>query len=230
MQATRAEPSPGIWRYSAAGFLVMIVLMYLTEPYVERLPDGRVARGLIMSFVLFSGGLAVGERKGILVWAAVLGIPSIIMTWLWHFRPDLVSREVAVGTALLFVLFVSARLFRFVLTARTVDSEVLCAAVATYLMLGLGLTLSYILVALADPHAFAWTVSPATGQAMDGFTAMYYSLTTQATLGPGDIVPVSPTARLLTMTQAIGGMFYVTILIARLVGVYSSQNRETGRG
>jgi hypothetical protein len=94
-------------------------------------------------------------------------------------------------------------------------------------MIGLGWTLSYVLVGLADPHAFAWTAGPATGQAMDGFTAMYYSLTTQATLGPGDIVPVSSTARLLTMTQAVGGMFYMTILIARLVSVYSSQNRAT---
>jgi len=221
---TTSEPRPGIWRYSAAGFLVTIVVMYLTEPYVERLRDGRIARGLIVSLVLFSGGLAVGERKKLLVWAAVLGTPSIILTWLWHFRPDLVPRELSIGTALLFVLFVSVRLFRFVLGARTVDSEVLCAAVATYLMLGLGWTFSYILVGLADPHAFAWTAGPAYGQAMDGFTAMYYSLTTQATLGYGDIVPVSPTARLLAMTQAVGGMFYMTILIARLVGVYSSQS------
>ncbi len=60
---------------------------------------------------------------------------------------------------------------------------------------------------------------------MDGFTALYYSLTTQATLGYGDIVPVSPTARLLAMSQAVGGVFYMTLLVAHLVGVYSSQSR-----
>lgn len=226
-RGTTNDSHPGIWRHSAAGFLVVLILMYLTEPYLERLREGRIVTSLILSLVLFSAALAVGERRKLLVWAVVLGSPSIVLTWLWHFRPDLVSREYSVGTGLVFVLFVSGRLFRFVLGARTVDSEVLCAAVATYLMMGLGWAFSYILVGLGDPHAFAWTAGPATGQAMDGFTALYYSLTTQATLGYGDIVPLSPTARLLAMTQAVGGMFYMTLLVARLVGVYSAQGKST---
>jgi len=224
-----SDPRPGIWRHSAAGFLATLVLMFVTEPYVDRLRGSRIVTALLLSLVLFSAALAVGERKKLLLWAGALGAPSIVLTWLWNVRPDLMPRHFAVGTALFFVLFVSVRLFRFVLGARVVDSEVLCAAVATYLLLALAWTFSYILVGLADPKAFAWTSGPATGEAMDGFTPLYYSLTTQATLGYGDIVPVSPTARLLAMTQAVGGMFYMTLLVARLVAVYSSQNRPADR-
>ena len=54
---------------------------------------------------------------------------------------------------------------------------------------------------------------------------MYYSLTTQATLGYGDIVPVSRTARLIAMAQAVGGLFYMTLLVSRLVSVYSSGHK-----
>jgi Ion channel len=226
VHGSNGQPRPGIWRYSAAGFLATLVLMFVTEPYVERLQDGRIMGAGTLTLVLFSAGLAVGERKKLLIWAAVLGIPSILLRWLWHYRPDLVSREYSIATGLLFVLFVSFRLFRFVLGAPSVDSEVLCAAIATYLLLALGWSFSYILVGLADPHAFAWAAGPATGQAMDGFTAIYYSLTTQATLGYGDIVPVSPTARLLAMAQAVGGLFYMTLLVARLVSVYAARPKS----
>ena len=126
---------------------------------------------------------------------------------------------------LLFALFVSARLLHFILRAPAVDSEVLCAAVATYLMFALACAFLYILVGEADPQAFAWTVVPAPHHRLDDFPALYFSLTTQATLGYGDIVPVSPTARLLAMIQAVGGMFYMTLLVSRLVSVYSSEHK-----
>jgi len=61
---------------------------------------------------------------------------------------------------------------------------------------------------------------------LDGFTSMYYSLTTQATLGYGDIVPVSRTGRLIAMAQSVGGLFYMTLLVSRLVSVYSSGHKN----
>ena len=47
----------------------MLVLLYLTEPYVEDLEFGKVARTAMFTLVLFSGALAVGERKKLLIWA-----------------------------------------------------------------------------------------------------------------------------------------------------------------
>jgi uncharacterized protein (UPF0261 family) len=45
--------------------------------------------------------------------------------------------------------------------------------------------------------------------------------TTLSTVGYGDIVPVSGIALMLAMVEAVSGMFYVTLLIARLVSLYS---------
>jgi voltage-gated potassium channel len=58
---------------------------------------------------------------------------------------------------------------------------------------------------------------------MDGFTGLYFSFTTLSTVGYGDILPVSSVARMLAMVEAMFGMFYVTLLIARLVSLYSSK-------
>jgi Ion channel/L,D-transpeptidase catalytic domain len=50
------------------------------------------------------------------------------------------------------------------------------------------------------------------------FAANLFSVT----IGYGDIVPVSQLARMLAIVEAVAGMFYVTLLIARLVSLYSA--------
>lgn len=227
MHETKGKRRPGLWRYSAAIFLGTLILWYVSEPYLEEVPLGDVLRPASFTLVLIAAALAIGERKKILVWAALVSTSAIFMLWFRHFRPDFLRQEYLLWTVLLFALYVSIRLLRFILTAPDVDSEVLCAAVATYLMAALSWAFMYILVGLANPQAFVWTIPPPHHK-MEGFTAIYFSLTTQATLGYGDIVPRSYTARLLAMSQAVGGMFYMTLLVARLVSVYGS-GQKAGR-
>ena len=47
------------------------------------------------------------------------------------------------------------------------------------------------------------------------------SFVTLTSLGHGDIVPVSAQARSLSILETVGGVMYVAVLIARLVGLYS---------
>lgn len=63
---------------------------------------------------------------------------------------------------------------------------------------------------------------------MKGFTALYFSFVTLSTVGYGDIAAVSNPARLLAMVEAVIGVFYTTILIARLVSLYSSEPPPAG--
>jgi hypothetical protein len=46
---------------------------------------------------------------------------------------------------------------------------------------------------------------------------------TIATLGYGDIVPVSAPARGLAVVESIAGQMYLTVLVARLVSLYARQ-------
>jgi len=49
---------------------------------------------------------------------------------------------------------------------------------------------------------------------------------TLATVGYGDILPVTTTARMLAMIEAVVGQFYVAVVVAIFVGKYSSQRRN----
>jgi hypothetical protein len=57
---------------------------------------------------------------------------------------------------------------------------------------------------------------------MSGFTALYFSVQILTTITFGDILPVSNIARMLALVQSTSGVFYMAILVARLVGLYSS--------
>jgi len=59
---------------------------------------------------------------------------------------------------------------------------------------------------------------------MDWFDCMYYSYMTLTTLGYGDIVPMTAHARSVSILEAVSGVLYVAVLIARLVGLYPRQD------
>jgi hypothetical protein len=59
-------------------------------------------------------------------------------------------------------------------------------------------------------------------------TMLYFSITTLATVGYGDIVPLHPFARSLANFEAIAGQFYLAITVARLVTMEVEDRRSRG--
>jgi hypothetical protein len=209
-------------RFSTVELLVALALLFFFFPFVEEVKGGDVIVSILLSLVLLSAVLAVADRKGVFFMAIVLATPAIAGRWINHFRPDLVPPPVFLIAGLALIAFVVANLLRFVLRAPSVNTEVLCASISAYLMLGLLWTVAYWLVAQVTPNAFAFNTATGTKETMAGFNAFYFSFITLSTVGYGDITPVSRIARWLAATEAMTGLLYVTVLIARLVSLYST--------
>ncbi len=215
-------------RYPVAVFLVALVISLVSAPFDELFRDGDLVEAARLTVVLVSAlGLMGGGRRGV-AWGLALVLPALVGKWVSHFHPSLVPPAAFLAPGLLFLLFVILHLLRFILRAPRIDSEVLCAGLATYLMLGLAWAFAYMLVARLEPASFGFTSGPAASQSMKGLTALYFSLITLSTVGYGDIVPVSGAARMLTMMEAVTGTLYVATLIARLVSLYSSRAQPPG--
>jgi hypothetical protein len=213
---------PRFRRFTTVQLLVALGLLFVAFPFVEEVKGGNVIVSVLFSLVLLSAVLAVAERKSILVVAIVLAIPAIGGRWINHLRPDLVPPSLFLSAGLILVGFVVANLLRFVLRAPSVNVEVLCASIAAYLMLGLMWTIAYWLVDQLTPGG-AFSFNTTTGkQSMNGFNAFYFSFITLSTVGYGDITPLSRIARWLAAMEAMTGLLYVAVLIARLVALYST--------
>jgi hypothetical protein len=120
---------------------------------------------------------------------------------------------------MLFLALVAVQFMRFILRAPRVTGQVLEAGISTYLVFGLLWTMAYMIVGRLIPGAFSFSASD---QTMNSANALYYSFVTLTTMGYGDILPVSRVARMLAITEATTGVLYMSVLIARLVGMYST--------
>jgi len=100
-----------------------------------------------------------------------------------------------------------------------VDHERIFAALDAYLLAGALFGVFYWTLHRLNPASFAG----ATVSEMGLSTSMYFSFVTIATLGYGDIVPVSAPARGLAVVESIAGQMYLAVLVARLVSLYARQ-------
>ena len=208
-------------RVSTVQLLIALAVLLISAPFVEELEGGHLILSILFTVVLLAGVFAVANRKRSLAIALVLAVPAITARWINYFQPHLVHPAVFLVCALVLLAFVIGHLLHFVLSAPVVTVDVLCASIAAYLMLGLTWTVAYWLVDQLTPGgAFSFNTNRG-AQSMNGFTGFYFSFITLSTVGYGDIIPVSQAARLLAAMEAMTGLLYVAVLIARLVSLYS---------
>jgi hypothetical protein len=119
-------------------------------------------------------------------------------------------------------LLATAATARHALRARVVDAEHIFAALDAYLLTGLIFGVCYWMLDQTWPASFG----VAAASDLDLSRAIYFSFVTIATLGYGDIVPASDAARGLVILEAVSGQMYLTVLVARLVSLYSKQPDE----
>ena len=213
-------------RFSTVQLLIALAVLFTCAPFVEEIKGGELIVSILFSLVLVAGVLAVADRKRVLVIALVLAVPAVGGRWINHFRADLVPPAVFLVAGLVLIIFVVGHLLRFILRAPSVTTEVLCASISAYLMLGLMWTMAYWLVDQLTPGgAFSFNTN-AGPRSINGFNGFYFSFITLSTVGYGDITPVSRIARWLAAMEAMTGLLYVAVLIARLVSLYSSPKSD----
>jgi Ion channel len=222
-RARASSPRGGLFRHSVSIFLGVLVLYLVTLPFAQYLADPGTIEGPLLGVVLIAGVLAVGARGSAMLVAAGLALIALALRWLWHQSPSPVLHGAYLVPGMLVFLIVIVHLLRFILRAPRVDAEVLSAGIATYLLLALTWAVLYLIVGFLEPQAFSLPAPISTGKGFDGFNALYFSLVTLTTMGYGDITPAAPVTRMLAALEAVVGVLYLAVLIARLVTLYTDQ-------
>lgn len=98
-----------------------------------------------------------------------------------------------------------------------IEAREVIDAVAVFLLIGIAFANLYLLSVVVKPGSLV--LSSGGSRVIEFGQFVYFSFMTQLTVGYGDIVPVSKWARTITIFQAIFGVFYVAVLVSRLVAV-----------
>ncbi len=141
---------------------------------------------------------------------------------LYVLEPEETWRNAAVFLSLIpFQISVIVALFRLVFGRPRVTTEVIYAAVSIYLLIGACFVPLFGTLETFSPGSFVDTLHPNEGAAWQQL--IYFSYVSLTTLGFGDILPASSWARSLVSLEAVIGVLYLAILMARLVGLYGQR-------
>ena len=121
-----------------------------------------------------------------------------------------------------FLLLAIIAIGYWIFTQKKVDIDVVNGGLCVFLLLGLLWFNLYHLLLIIDPDALQGL---STGIDRN-YQVLFFSFATITTLGYRDIIPINPFAMMLANAEAMIGMMYPAIFIARLVSLYTSQENE----
>jgi hypothetical protein len=197
-------------------FLSLLALL-ITMPFLADTASGRVAIGLLNLAILLTAVVAVGRSRFAFMFAAILGLPTVGFQLLALDSGETRHFALYWGFGAAFYAFTIGHLLHYVLRREHMTADKLYGAVAAYIMIAIWWAFMSGVLQHFYPGAYAFH-----GQIrrLDFSELIFFSFTVLTTTGFGDITPVLIQSRFLTILEAVTGIMYVAILIARLTGVY----------
>jgi hypothetical protein len=209
-------------------FLALLVVFVFVLPSLglERKHE-QLYGDVVSSLLLITGAAIAWQRRTVFFLAAGIVGVTVALKWAALLAPSAAlgigSRAATIVAIVMVVHILLSRVF----APGPVTTMRLQGAVAVYLLLGLGWSHAYALVASIIPGSFSLPGHDVS----DVVEWAYYSFVTLTTTGFGDILPVHPVARALTIGEVVTGQLYLAILIGRLVGMQiSAELRARERG
>lgn len=162
-----------------------------------------------------------GYSKKYFIIALCLSVPTVLRLYYNNVEVD----ELTLILNSLFFAFTIYILLHFLFATTDVTIDVIYASISVYFLIGVffGIVftlLEYLMAGSFNVPQQAGDQSFYTAFAED---LIYFSFITLTTTGYGDIVPLLQPARYLAILEAITGQIYLTVIIARLIGMHISQ-------
>lgn len=205
--------------------LFFIILLQFGYPITLH---GRVLTSMYM--LLYVGMILFGiltvreEGHRLTVIGPLAGVFVVFGAW-FTFAQE--HRDATLGMLLslaAFMLALMVSLMRFIFRrARAAGTDLILAAVSVYLIIGGFFGAVFAAVEILDPGSFHDPTMPAESPAWQQL--VYYSYVTMATLGYGEILPVTPWARSLATFETVIGALFLAVVISRLVGIWAGIRR-----
>lgn len=199
-------------------FVVLLILIPAV-PFLEQIRGGGVLIPLVGIAIPLAALRAVSTSRKHVIMALLLAVPSILVGVVEVAGAE--ATWAAILPRLAFFGFATWVIGREVFAREVVTAEVLAGAACVYLLLAITWWFAYLAAERLLPGSFVGLSG--SGSEASRTDLMYFSFVTLTTLGYGDIVPVGAEVRALVAVQAVIGVLYPAVLIARLVGLYAGR-------
>jgi len=171
---------------------------------------GPLSYSIIISSILSIVGRSERKKSKALYYLVVL---SILFIWLLYFIELPLIRYVSFVFNIIVFMMAFSRMIGQILASKEVTIKVVLEAINGYLLLGVMLTLTNVLLWQLNHDSFSNISS-----GMVDLT--YFSFISITTIGYGDISPQTDIAKLVSVFFGLASQLYLTIIIALIIGKF----------
>ena len=205
-------------------WLLACLGLYLVNPIYRELdlPGHAFTGSLLYSCILFTALRSCLDNKKLLVWMILLSSPAFLAHWanitnLYH------SANLLLWASILFNISFCCIITKEMLSPECSIHNRLAASLCNYLFIGITFTYLFSLIEIHFPGSFKFPMEMALEPTSAGISQLlgamnYHSFVTLATLGYGDIHPLTPISRCACIIEAIIGQLYLIVVVTSVVG------------
>jgi len=202
-----------------AFLLIALLTLIVVSPAVSNGASGWL---LELSFdgILLAGVYSAGAGKH--QWPfLVLTVATLGIRWGEHLSGVEALDMSALFITMIWLAYAVWIIIGHLFQRRDVTVDTILGAIVTYLLVAIAFALAFEVIELRSPGSFSGLpISTGSDRHELGSSMLYFSLVCIATMGFGDIVPVTSLARPLVVLEGVFGQFYIAVMIARLVGLH----------
>lgn len=206
--------------------LVLLVVQLggvLLYPFMESTPSGRAAFSLFGLLVLALVVLTLRVTPFI-TWVAVLvALPAAVLLAVSVFSGNPELFVWSAGFEMVVYVYAALSMLFYMLNDEKVTVDDLFAIPAVFTLLAWAFTYLFVVVQALDPGGF----NPDGVGSRSWMQLLFLSFTTLSSTGLSDITPISGHARSVVMLEQVAGVFYIAMVVTRLVALRSQ--RASGR-
>jgi voltage-gated potassium channel len=213
------------WRFLQLAIFLMfiwIIFPFISDKWIIQI----ITQLFILNSILVtlsSSKKETGLKKTMWLLWAIGAIASLIAISPVSRELMIVSLHIESGFHFIIMILFIAIILAGVFRSQSITLDSIFAAFVGYLLLAFAFGLLYRMIFFWSPESFKGAI----GTKFLFGDLLYFSLVTIATLGYGDILPVTSTARTIAVLEAVLGQFYVAVIVAVLVGMFISQKIES---
>ncbi|MCF8031882.1 MAG: potassium channel family protein [Desulfarculaceae bacterium] len=227
--ASQRRPYRLPWFKSQYLWLFITLMLYLLAvPVVEQaFPRTKTLLDLFIVAVLMAGAYSVMHKRRVFILSVILLLAGLVLTLGEFGLRNRILEAVGCGFLVVFLIMVLVGIMRDVMSTEKVTFDTISGALCGYLLLGILWGFAFQAIEMLWPGSFEFSGTVYNSMTSSDYAGhnwvvlFYFSFVTLTTTGYGDITPLSNVAGQLAITEAVVGQFYMVVLVARLVAVYS---------
>ena len=211
LQFLRQTPCATLLLVQLAG-----VVLY---PFMEETSAGQPLLALFGLVVLAMALRAVRATPAIFWVAGTLALPAVGLLLAQAVTGEEELAHWAAGFEAALYLYAAIAMLRYMYADHEVTTDELFAIGAVFTLLAWAFAHAYVVIQALDQSAFS---GGGPGE-LSWTELLFLSITTLSSTGLSDIVPVGAHARSVSMLEQMAGLFYIAMVVTRLVGMRTAR-------